>query len=357
MLHEFLADHREELLARCRAKVALRATPSPTPAELRTGVPRFLDDLVDILEHRLTTSDEMDDNAGRHGRERLLQGFSVTQVVQDYGDVCQSITELAIEADAPITPDEFRRLNLCLDDAIARAVSEYGREHLETVVATASSREEERLAFLAHELRNLVNTATVAFDVLKRGDVAIGGSTGHVLGRSLTGLRDLIARSVEDVRLRHGAQDHRPVAVAELLRELGAAAALQAAARGLTLTVTEGADDVTVLADRPILSAVIVNLLQNACKFTHAGTGVTLGASVRDGLVTIAVADECGGLGDVDPEQFFRPYEQRHTDRSGLGLGLSFSRWGAGVNHGTVTVRDIPDTGCVFSVHLPQHAA
>ena len=52
----------------------------------------------------------------------------MSQVVHDYGDVCQAITELAVEMDAPISTDDFRMLNRCLDDAIAGAVTEYGRE-------------------------------------------------------------------------------------------------------------------------------------------------------------------------------------------------------------------------------------
>ena len=52
----------------------------------------------------------------------------MSEVVHDYGDVCQSITELAVEVNAPISTDDFRMLNRCLDDAIAVAVTEYGRE-------------------------------------------------------------------------------------------------------------------------------------------------------------------------------------------------------------------------------------
>ena len=52
----------------------------------------------------------------------------MSQVVHDYGDVCQSVTDLAVEVNAPISTDDFRTLNRCLDEAIAGAVTEYGRE-------------------------------------------------------------------------------------------------------------------------------------------------------------------------------------------------------------------------------------
>ena len=159
MLHQFVAENREELIRRCRMKVLARSVPPATPAELEYGVPRFLDQLVDALRSRLVSSVDIDRSAARHGRDLQLQGFTVSQVVHDYGDVCQSITDLALELSAPISVDDFRTLNRCLDDAIASAVTEYGRERKPSTV-DGSAREDERFGFLTHEVRNLVNTAT-----------------------------------------------------------------------------------------------------------------------------------------------------------------------------------------------------
>ena len=128
MLHEFIAINREEIIRRCRAKVATRSVPPPTEAEIDHGVPVFLDQLVDALRLGLVSSPEIGKSAVQHGHDLLLQGFTVSQVVHDYGDVCQSITELAVEMNAPISTDDFRTLNRCLDEAIAGAVTEYGRE-------------------------------------------------------------------------------------------------------------------------------------------------------------------------------------------------------------------------------------
>ena len=113
----------------------------------------------------------------------------MSQVVHNYGDICQSITELALEQDAPISTDDFRTLNRCLDDAIAGAVTEFGRGRNQSTLDGADARGNERLGFLAHELRNLLNTSLLAFDVLKSGDVGVGGSTGQVLRRNLVGAR------------------------------------------------------------------------------------------------------------------------------------------------------------------------
>ena len=355
MLHLLITQNRDEIIRRCRAKVQARQTSAQAPAELTTGVSRFLDQLVDTLRRRLTSSPEMDESAGRHGRERSLQGFTASQVVHDYGNVCQAVTELAVETGAPISADDFRMLNRCLDDAIASAVTEHGRERLQTVVAAASSQEDERVAFLAHEIRNLVNTATLAFEVLKTGQVGVGGNTGSVLERSLSGLRHLVTQSVTDVRLRHSSQDHVPVVIADLVEELGAAAQLEADDRGIGLTVRTGQPGVVVVADRRILAAVIVNLLQNALKFTRPRSHVRLETSSTAERVRVDVSDECGGLTGGETIDLFEPYTQNNADRSGLGLGLAFSRWGAVVNRGQLSVRNVADHGCVFTVDLPRH--
>ena len=65
--------------------------------------------------------------AARHGRELLKGGYNVSQVVYDYGDICQAITELALDQKATITVKEFHTFNRCLDIAIAHAVTEHVR--------------------------------------------------------------------------------------------------------------------------------------------------------------------------------------------------------------------------------------
>jgi hypothetical protein len=121
VLHDFITENRDEIITRCRAKVATRSVPPPTNAEIDHGVPVFLDQLRNALRLGETTSREISRSAIKHGHELLVQGFTVSQVVHDYGDVCQAITELAVELNAPISTDDFRTLNRCLDDAIAAA--------------------------------------------------------------------------------------------------------------------------------------------------------------------------------------------------------------------------------------------
>src|SRR5687768_4318370 len=151
MLQEFIEIHRDEIIKRCRAKVAGRSIPPPTEAEINHGVPLFLDQLVEALRSGSPSAVEIEKSAGEHGHDLLLKGFSVSQVVHDYGDVCQTITGLAVEQNAPISSEDFRTLNRCLDEAIAGAVTMYGRESEERASLQhqeATGRSNERVSFL-----------------------------------------------------------------------------------------------------------------------------------------------------------------------------------------------------------------
>jgi len=166
----------------------------------------FLDQLVQELRHgQMSTAGAQNIKriATQHGNDLLRQGFSVSQVVHDYGDVCQTITEMAMELEKPITTPDFRMLNQCLDDAIAGAVTEYGRERDQSMDGGAVAGTE-RLAILASNLRTSIHTASVAFEVIKAGRVGLTGSTGTVLDRSLSSAHDLIDRLLAEVYVPNG---------------------------------------------------------------------------------------------------------------------------------------------------------
>jgi signal transduction histidine kinase len=349
MLHEFLSSHREAILARTRAKVAARPAPRATAAEL-DGIPLFLDQLIEILRSSPVGDGAMERGAAKHGAHLLQAGFTVAQVVHDYGGVCQAVTELADEVHAAISADEFRVFNRCLDDAIAEAVSEYTRQRERSI--TAEGRE--RIGELAHELRNAVGAAMVAFEVLRMGKVGLEGSTASVLARSLQRLSTLIDCSLTEVRLESGAQTRERLSVRELLDQIAVGSSMEANARGLAFEVVRCEAGVDAIVDRQLIAAAVANLLQNAFKFTRPGTGVALRATATQQSVLIEVEDRCGGLPPGKADDLFRPFEQRGADKTGLGLGLSISRKSVEANGGQLRVREIPGTGCVFTIELPR---
>ena len=185
-----------------------------------------------------------------------------------------------MESNAPINTADFRTLNRCLDDAIAGAVTVYGRESEQSSLDGQTERGNQRMGFFAHELRNLVNTASVAFAVLKTGNVGIGGSTGAVLDRSLTTCG--FDRSFTDGSASHaGIQNIERILVADLIAALTDGAILDATARGRTLTVLPIEAGLTVEVDQQVLSSVVINLLQNAFKFSPRHSTITLTAWVQ----------------------------------------------------------------------------
>jgi signal transduction histidine kinase len=350
MLVEFITSHREDLIARARAKVSKRLAPTATEAELTSGVPLFLDQLAEVLRLSFSSmSAAIQRGAAVHGAALLARGYTVAQVVHDYGDLCQAITELAEELDAPITTDEFHTLNMCLDNAIADAVTEYARlrEHSRT------DGETERSGVFAHELRNRVSTAQLAFDAIASGHAPTGGSVAAIVKRSLQRMTALIDRSLVEVRLDSGTSTRQRVHLHELLEEAEVVATMEAVAHGVSFSVIPVSRSLDVEVDPQILAGAVANLLQNALKFTHEGGQVTLRTSVIGGRIEIAIEDECGGLPPGKAEELFGAFQQRGTDRSGLGLGLFISRKGIQASNGLIRVTDVPGRGCVFTIDLP----
>ena len=139
-LRKFLNENRAELVERCRLKVLKRPPPHPTWDEKNIGIPLFLSQLIEMLdldaasnvfditqesESKKMLSTRIAATAKRHAQNLRERGLTVDQVVHDYGDLCQAITELAFERNVLISVSEFHTLNRLLDNAIAAAVTEH----------------------------------------------------------------------------------------------------------------------------------------------------------------------------------------------------------------------------------------
>ena len=212
MLHEFLTANRQILIARCREKVAKRFEPTTDASAIDHGVPLFLQQLVDTLQveqgtHIRESTDSEPTPAptpiGRaaalHGAELLRRGFSVDQVVHDYGDLCQCVTALAVEQEIPISTDEFRTLNRCLDNAIADAVAAFGSAR-QTSIERQAETLHQRLVVFSAEHRRLTDIAIQSLTAVKTGNIGIGGATGALLAHALEELRSLPDRTLPQIR-------------------------------------------------------------------------------------------------------------------------------------------------------------
>jgi hypothetical protein len=213
MLHEFLTSNRQALISLCRASASKRFEPKVSPAALDHGVPLLLQQLVETLRDEQTTDVRMNGDtesrpgateigrtAALHGAELQRLGFSIDQVVHDYGDICQSVTALAVEQDEPISTDEFRTLNRCLDNAIADAVSSFGRARQTSIDGQAQTLQSRLVAF-ASEHQRLADIAVHSFRAVRAGNIGSNGATGALLAYALEELRSLTDRTLPEIRL------------------------------------------------------------------------------------------------------------------------------------------------------------
>jgi signal transduction histidine kinase len=356
MLYDFVDLNRDVIISRTRDRVRSRPWPSVAPGEVEHGVPLFLTQLSETLRREATSApvrtDAIGAAASRHGGDLLRLGYTVSQVVHDYGDICQTITALAVERRAPISVEEFHTLNRCLDTAIAEAVTEHAR----LTGQTRSEEENERLGHAAHELRDILNTAVLAFHTLKRGAVAINGSTGAVLGQSLMSLRDVVDRALSEVRLEAGKQRRARLPVVTFIDEIAASGMLHAEYRRIQFAVDAVDPALSIDADPQLLASAVMNLLHNAFKNTPPGGRVALRARAAHGRLLIETEDECGGIPPSKGDLFQKFGDRRGSDRSGLGLGLSIARKAVRAHGGEINIRNTPGTGCVFIVDIPLAA-
>ena len=130
MLCEFLTTQRDAIIVRARETGLARSRGLASQVECLNGPPLFLAQLAKILrlETATTSSSDASGEAAASGAgDPLALGFSISQVIASYVDTCQAIIAIASEQDARLTVEEFLRLDRCLDDSIAAALT---RTHL-----------------------------------------------------------------------------------------------------------------------------------------------------------------------------------------------------------------------------------
>jgi signal transduction histidine kinase len=352
VLKEFLDKNRSEILQLSEEKTKSLAGLRGGSDLLNLGLPMFYEQLIRVLEEKLSAKppEEMVKTAASHGKEFLRLGYSLSHVVHAYGSMCQAITELATRKKADISSEEFNILNGCLDVAIAAAVSEYQFRSNEQI----DEREVKHLGFLAHELRNALSSATVASEMIKAGLVGTGGSTAKVLEANLIRMRNLIDRSLSEVRMRADSELFiEKFRLSDLFDQIVLTAKVDAKKKSQAL-VADVDPKIELESDRQFILSAVANLLQNAIKYTKPNGRIWLRGKVAGKRVVIEIEDECGGIEPENVSALFEPYTQQHVDRSGLGLGLAITQKAIHLSQGTVSVHNKPGSGCVFIIDLPQ---
>lgn len=125
-----------------------------------------------------------------------------------------------------------------------------------------------------------------------------------------------------------------------------------------------GDNQISVSADRSFLRMAVINLLDNAVKYSPAGSAIRMsltGTESRDhqaGQVRLAIEDEGPGIPEDKAsrvfDRFYRVDEGRTRDAGGAGLGLAIAKWAVEVHGGTIVLTPRLPNGSIFSIHLPM---
>lgn len=355
MLYEFLSENQDKILTSTEMKTLNLKTLSPNPISFKRSLPIFYNQLISALKlhgdeaTRSKQEELVTKEAQLHGAELMKLGYTLPQVVYTYGTLCQAIKEIASEKHLPITADEFKDLNHCLDMAIAGAITGYELSHKNH----EQKAELERLGFLAHELRNALSSVNISLQLIKRGTVGFDGTTGKVLGNSLKRIEEIIDRSLTEVRLRMDPSVRFEKAfLLQVVDQIVMTADIEAKTKNQKIEIRID-PKLIIEADQHLFYSAISNIIQNAIKYTHVGGTIQIRANAINDQIVIEVEDECGGL-SKPPEDLFKPFEQHDKNRMGIGLGLTIAQRAIMLNQGKIQVTNIPGKGCVFQISLPN---
>jgi two-component system sensor histidine kinase KdpD len=224
-------------------------------------------------------------------------------------------------------------------------------------IAAADRMRTALLAAVSHDLRTPLASAKAAITSLRSPDMHWDAADTEELlataDESLDRLTRLVGNLLDMSRLQAGALSlfPRPAGLDEVvalaLDDLGPAG------RDITVEIPELLP--AVRADPAILERVVVNLAENALRYSPAGKPPLLAASTLGDRVELRVVDRGPGISDDDKERVFVPFQRLgDTDNTtGVGLGLALSRGLTEAMGGTLTAEDTPGGGLTMTVSLP----
>ncbi|MBW0445747.1 PAS domain-containing hybrid sensor histidine kinase/response regulator [Paraburkholderia phenoliruptrix] len=249
---------------------------------------------------------------------------------------------------------------------IASAVDITQRKTLELALRETDRRKDEFLAMLAHELRNPLAPMRNAIALLRREKEAGMKSCELVgmLSRQVDHMAQLVDDLLEVSRITHGriVLRREPVLLGTAVYGALETVSSMAASRSQHLTVTLPPAPVWLHADPLRLSQILVNVLNNACKYTDPGGSVCVTALADERFATVTIEDNGSGISSDLLPHIFDLFAQgeRTLDRAhgGLGIGLSLVKKLVELHGGGIDIASPgPGRGATVSIRLPlSHA-
>ena len=236
------------------------------------------------------------------------------------------------------------------------------RKRAEDALVEADQRKDEFLALLAHELRNPLAPIRTSVGLMRARptDDPVVMRCREVIDRQVTHMARLLDDLLDVSRLSRGqlTLQRKLVSLREILDAAGEASMPLIVQQGQELIVDSVDDSIVLDADAARLTQVFGNLLNNAAKYSAAGSSIRVSVRQQDRAVTVSVADRGVGIAREMLERVFDLFTQAETAQThapgGLGIGLSLARRLVEMHDGTITVAsDGLGHGSEFTVRLP----
>jgi len=260
-----------------------------------------------------------------------------------------SAENLSARLDVTNSRDELGRLATTINDLLAR-------------LENAFKEQQRFIADASHELRTPL--------AVLRGEteVALGKTrTVDEYQQSLSLIQDeaeRLSRIVEDLFIlarqpinTRAALNKERVSLNEAVRDCARAAQVLAFRKGVRLKVENDSPSIDLNGDEDLIKRMLLNLLDNAVKYTPAGGEISLALVRQNGNAEIVVRDTGVGIpAEAQPrvfDRFYRVDKARARTMGGAGLGLSIAQWIVEIHGGSINLTSTPGHGSTFTIVLP----
>ena len=351
---ELLALHRDEIL-RVAVDELARAAPDHSRDEIAAGLGTFLEDVHQALRKDVglqatTGLPGRTIDAARRGKARFEAGFEISATVRDFGSICAAIHVVGLKYGESFGVRESQVLNQCVDAGSSAAVDEF---YLEARLESARQADDV-VRSLVTGVQIEVAAARMAYREIQAGVVGVSSRTGAIVDRSLRRIEHLLGRALTVTRLRGPpALEMQDVDLAAWLAAIVVATPRE---RGVTIEL-EVSEDLEAEGDVSTLSSAVTHVLENAVKHSRQNGVVRVRAAPARDLVTVEVADQCGGLPPRIEADLFLPYLVEGAAGDTPRLGLALVQHAMHAHGGEVVVSNRPGEGCTFSLRWPARQA
>ncbi|KAF1048766.1 ATP-binding protein [Xylophilus sp.] len=315
---------------------------------------------------------------GLAGARRLVDGFLVESAAGQNTTVTLKtvIPRIAGRFDPARLPQLVEELVRQRPASALEELERQNREMLSTLeelrlrqleLERADERKNHFLAVLAHELRTPLGTLQLMLEIIARNPNLSADELDQrrrLMARQTEQMTKLVSDLIDVSRVSQGKVDlvRVPLELNELVAQSLEIAQGAVTGRRHTLTVQRSPGDLWTLGDATRLRQVLVNLVQNAARYTPEGGRIAVRLSREGHRALIEVADNGSGIEpDVLPH-IFDLFVQGHPGavegHSGLGIGLTLVRRLVAEHGGIVTASSLgPGQGSLFTVSLPLESA